>query len=310
MKNIIYTTLCLLAVSLAGCDKNELSQVSAPASGARLKIIHAAPGLPAVDGFVNNVKITPVISSTVTDNARSTTILSGTLFSNIFDANQYRGIFPSSNDYALITAGNANIKVVTSTPNPALVSPQTAAPGTTVANVTQNFEEGKSYSYFVAGLPGSVSGILVEDKFTLAPAGNKVFIRFANMIPNAAGSLDLNATYTLTAGTQTKVTPITDIAYGKVSDFVAIDANAISTTSYAFQASVKGTTTTVGSVSSAYIFTPGRYYTLVAKGLAADYAVPNTTIVLRSTARPNTPSGIIIPEIYYNPPGISFVVSK
>lgn len=310
MKNILYTTICLLSVALAGCDKNEISQISTPASGARIKIIHAAPGLPAVDGFVNNLKITPVISTSVTDNSRATTILSGTVFNNIFDVNQYRGIFPVSNDYALITPGNSNIKVVTSTPNPALVSPQTAAPGATVATVTQNFDEGKTYSYFVAGLPGAVSGILVEDKFTLAPAANKVFIRFANMIANASGALDLNANYTLTGGTATKVIPIANVAFGKVSDYVAIDANTINTTSYTFQASVTGTTTNVGAVSSAYIFTPGRYYTLMAKGLAVDYAVPNTTITLKASARPNNAIDNKNPEIYYNPPGVVFIVNK
>jgi hypothetical protein len=310
MKNIIYTTLCLLCVTFAACDKNELSQISTPASGAKIKLIHAAPGLPAIDGFVNNVKITPLISTSVTDNGRSTTILSGTVFANIVDVNQYKGVFPVSNDYSLFAAGNSTVKLVTSTPNPALVSPQTAAPGITVASVTQNFDEGKSYSYFVAGLPGAVTGILTEDKFAMTPAANKVFIRFANMIPNAAGALDLNANYTLTGGTATKVLPISNVAFGKVSDYVAIDANTVSSTSYTFQVSINGTTTNVGAVSSAYIFTPGRYYTLLAKGLAIDYSVPGTGITLKASARPNNAIDNKNPEIYYNPPGVVFIVNK
>lgn len=310
MKRLYISALAFAILGLASCHKNEITQFSTPSSGAKLKLIHAVPGLPAVDGYVNNTKITPVISTTVTDNTRSTTILTGTSFSSVANTNQYTGVFPVNNDYAVVTPGNATIKLVTSTPAPALVSAQTAAPGTTVVSVTQNLETGKNYSVFAGGFSDAPVGVVVEDKFTQPAASDKVYVRFANFIPNG-GNLDLGVTYTLTGAAASSATPVTNVASQSVSDWVALPANTISTTSYTFQGYKTGTTTKLGSASSALVFTPGRYYTIIAKGLAADYVVPNTTITLKASARSGTdPVQVKIPEIYYNPPNLSFYVNK
>ncbi len=91
---------------------------------------------------------------------------------------------------------------------------------------------------------------------------------------------------------------------------MAVDVNPSSTTSYTFQMKVVGTAANLGTVSAAIALTPGRYYTIIGRGLAADYAVPGTGITLRAAARSTVPPGNTQPEIYYNPAGITFYTNK
>lgn len=301
----IYKTLGLLLLTLAGCTKNEISQINTPATGAQIRLIHAAPGVPALDGFVNNIKITPLTVYSVTDNAIPTSITTGY---------NYLYIFPASN-YSVVPSGATNIKIVAATPVPALKSTQTVTPGTTVATVTQATTDGSAYSVFTMGLPGaSTNGLttqVVVDKF---PAGDatKAYVRLAYMIPNGT-PIDMAGTYTPTGGAATTKTLTTNTAYGSVTDFVPVDLATSSTTNYTFQMYLTGTTTKLGAVSAAIALAPGRYYTIIGRGLAADYAVPGTTITLKASARPTLPvtdPTTKYPEIYFNPPGITYYVNK
>ncbi|MDN5289427.1 MAG: hypothetical protein JWR38_5701 [Mucilaginibacter sp.] len=305
MKKIIYLSACLFALVASGCKKNEIKQLGGPATGALIKFIHVAPGTPGLDGYINDTKVTPATIASVTDNLAPTSITTGYTYNNVF---------PGSN-YAVTTAGNTVIKVVAATNVPALISAQTAAPGAVIGTVTQATTNGAAYSVFAVGLPGSTTTPLtvkvVQDNFPTAAAG-KAYVRFANFIPNGP-ALDLGGTYTPTGGASTTVSVSTGIAYGALSDFIAVDVNPLSTTSYVFQASSTGTTTKVGTVSSAASLAPGRYYTLIASGLYADYAVPGTSITLKATARPKLPTTDPVtryPEIYFNVPGLIYYTNK
>jgi hypothetical protein len=304
MKKIIYIAIGLLGLTITGCKKNPIVQISNPASGAQIKFFHAAPGVPALDAFVNGTQITPSATISVTDNA---------LAASIYTGYTYLSAFPGSN-YAVIAAGNNTIKVVASTPLPALVSAQTVAPGTTVTSASQAMANGSAYTVFTAGLPGSattpLTSIIVQDMFPAATTGN-AYIRLAHLIPNG-GAVDLTGTYTPIGGTATPVTPITNIVYGTVTPFVAVPVNSLSTTSYVFQSYLTGTTTKLGTTTT-FSLTPGRYYTVILRGLAADYPVPGTSITLKATARPTLPVSdptIHFPEIYFNVPGLSFYTNK
>ncbi len=306
MKKIFYISACLLALAISGCDKNVLHQVGDPATGVQLKFFHAAPGAPALDAFVNGVQVTPTQTVSVTDNFLPAAITTGYI---------YTGVFPGSN-YMDVKSGSTAIKVVASTPVPALVSPQTIAPGSTVTSVTQTTADGEAYSIITSGLAGSaatpLTSFVVKDVFPASSAG-MAYVRLAHMIPNGA-AIDIGSTYTPTGGSSTAATPITNIAYGNFSAFVGVPVNSLSTTSYTFQAYLTGTTTKLGS-TQAISLTPGRYYTLVLKGLAVDYPVPSTTITLRASARPTkaaTPGDqtFLLPEIYFNPPGLTFYTNK
>lgn len=305
MKKIFYIAACLSALAVTSCKKTVLKQISNPATGVQIKLIHAAPGVPALDAFVNGIQITPTVTASVTDNSLPTSITTGY---------SYLGVFPGSN-YTVVASGSTSIKIVTSTPVPALVSAQTTAPATVVGTITQATTDNQAYSVFTIGLPKATTNglttIIVQDKFPDAVSG-KAYIRLAQLIPNGA-AVDLQGTYTPTGGTATTKTLITNVSYAKVSDFIAVDVNALSSTSYTFQMYLTGTTTKLGTVSSSIALTPGRYYTIIGRGLAADYVVPGAGITLKASTRPTLPTTdptTKYPEIYFNPAGLTYYTNK
>lgn len=298
-------------MATAGCKKSVITQYGDTASGTQIKFLHTAPGTPAIDGYVNGTKVTPAASVSVTDNALATSITTGIIYNYTGSLATYQGLFPGSN-YAVVASGSTVIKIQASTPTPALVSPQTSAPGTVIGTVTQNTTDGSAYSVFTLGLPGSATSPLgikvVEDKFPTADAG-KAYVRFAYMIPNGK-PVDVSAT---SAATATTTTLTSNTAYSNVSDFVAVNVNPAGLTNYTFQMYLTGTTTKLGTVSAAVSLAPGRYYTIIGRGLAADYAVPGTSITLKASTRPTLPVGDAptkFPEIYFNPAGITSYTNK
>ncbi|RYY22107.1 MAG: DUF4397 domain-containing protein [Sphingobacteriaceae bacterium] len=305
MKNI-YLALCLFAFAITSCEKTVIKQATGPATGVQLKFFHAAPGTPALDAFVNGVQVTPTGSTSLTDNAAPSSIVTGY---------SYLGIFPGVN-YSVTASGSTVVKIVTSTPVPALVSKQTSLPAATVGSVTQNTTDGTAYSVFTIGLPGSASAgvttMIVPDKFP-DPVSGKAYIRLAALIPNATTGVDLVGIYTPIGGTATSKILVNNIKYPNVTDFTAVDMNPLSTTSYTFQLYLTGTTTKIGAVSASIALTPGRFYTIIGRGLAADYVVPGAGITLKATARPTLPTSdptTKFPEIYFNIPGISYYTNK
>jgi hypothetical protein len=304
MKKTIYIAYGLLLI-IAGCTKTKITQVGDLATGAQIKLIHVAPGVPAVDSYINGTKVSAITIYSVTDNMIVTSITTGF---------PYLGVFPSSN-YLVSQPGSTNIKFIAATPKPALNSAQTLAPAAVAGEVTQTTANGGAYSAFLMGLPGSTTNGLtikvVEDKFP-APIASKAFIRFANMVPNGTAT-DLNGTFTLAGATEATKTLITNTSYGTVTDFVPIDVNPSSTTNYKFQMALAGTTTTFGSITIDIPLAPNRYYTVIGRGLAVDYAVPGTSITLKAKARPKLPvsdNATKAPEIYYNEPGIIYYTNK
>jgi hypothetical protein len=304
MKKTLYIA-CGLLLTMAGCTKTKITQQGDAAVGAQIKLIHAAPGIPAVDGYVNGTKVSAITTYSVTDNMIVTSITTGFA---------YQSVFPGSN-YLVAKSGSTNIKFVTATPKPALNSAQTLAPTAVAGEITQPTVDGGAYSAFLMGLPGDpVNGLkvmVVVDKFP-APIASKAFVRFANMVPNGA-AVDLNGTFTLAGGTATTKALITNTSYGTVTDFMPIDVNPASTTNYKFQMALAGTPTTFGSITVDIPLAPNRYYTVIGRGLAADYAVPGTSITLKATARPTLPVSnpdTKAPEIYYNAPGINYYTNK
>ncbi len=142
-----------------------------------------------------------------------------------------------------------------------------------------------------------------------AAAAGKAYVRLAYMIPNGA-AVDMAATTTLTGATKTVTT---NTAYSNVTDFVAVDVNATGLTNYTFQLYLTGTTTKLGTVSAAISLAPGRYYTIIGRGLAADYVVPGAGITLKASTRPTLPTTdptTKFPEIYFNPAGITSYTNK
>lgn len=315
MKKISHIFLGILLMATAGCKKSTITQYGDSATGAQIKFLHTAPGTPAIDGYVNGTKITPVASVSVTDNALAMSITTGIIYNYTGSTATYQGLFPASN-YAAVTSGSTVIKIQTSTPTPALVSPQASPPGSVIGTVTQNTSTGSAYSVFTLGLSGSATSPLgikvVEDKFPTSSPG-KAYVRFAYMIPNGKPVDVLVTTTLVSATTATTETLTSNISYTNVSDFVAVNVNPTGLTNYTFQMYLTGTTTKLGTVSSAVSLAPGRYYTIIGRGLTADYAVPGTSITLKASTRPTLPTtdpNTKYPEIYFNPAGITYYTNK
>lgn len=315
MKKILYTLTGLILIGITACKKTVLTQAGDATPGVSIKFLHTAPGTPAIDAYVNGVKITPQASVSVTNNTVVTSITTGAIYNYTGSVASYQGLFPGSN-YAAVPSGSTLVKVQTSTPVPALTSAQTSAPGAVIGMVTQSTMNGSAYSVFTLGLPGSATSPLgikvVPDVFPDAVTG-KAYVRLAYMIPNGA-AVDMTATTTLT-GTTAAVTKTitTNTGYSNVTDFVAVDVNAVSLTNYTFQLLLTGTTTKLGTVSSAISLAPGRFYTIIGRGLAADYVVPGAGITLKASTRPTLPVSdptTKFPEIYFNPPGITSYTNK
>lgn len=315
MKKHVYIIFGLILISITACKKSVITQYGDPVTDVSIKFLHTAPGTPAIDGYINNIKITPQASFSVTNNAVLTSIITGLIYNYNGSVASYLGQFPGSN-YAAVASGNTVIKVQTSTPVPALTSAQTSAPATVIGTVTQNSADGSAYSVFAVGLPGSASAPLgikvIPDVFPAAASG-KAYVRLAYMIPNG-NPVDMTATATLTGATAaTTKTITTNTSYSNATDFVAVDVNPTALTNYTFQLYLTGTTTKLGTVSSAVSMAPGRYYTIIGRGLAADYVVPGAGITLKASTRPTLPltdPSTKYPEIYFNPPGITYYTNK
>jgi len=315
MKKILYVLLGLMLTGITACKKSVITQYGDSVSGVSIKFLHTAPGTPAIDGYINGVKITPQAGVSVTNNAVVTSITTGIIYNYTGSVASYQGLFPGSN-YSAVTSGTTVVKVQASTPVPALTSPQTSAPGAVIGTVTQNTTDGTAYSVFALGLPGSATAPLgikvIPDVFPAAISG-KAFVRLAYMVPNGS-PVDMTGTTTLTGATAaTTKTITTNTAYSNATDFVAVDVNPAGLTNYTFQLYLTGTTTKLGTISSAISLAPGRYYTIIGRGLAADYVVPGTGITLKASTRPTLPTAdptTKFPEIYFNPAGITFYTNK
>lgn len=315
MKKILYILTGLILIGINACKKTVLTQAGDAPSGVSIKFLHTAPGTPAIDGYINGIKITPQAGVSVTNNAVVTSITTGIIYNYTGSVATYQGLFPGSN-YAAVPSGSTVIKVQASTPVPALTSAQTSAAGAVIGTVTQSTADGSAYSVFALGLPGSVTSPLgikvVPDVFPAAASG-KAYVRLAYMIPNGT-AVDMAATVTLTGATAaTAKTLISNIAYSNVSDFIAVDVNPSGLTNYTFQLYLTGTITKLGTVSAAISLAPGRYYTIIGRGLAADYVVPGAGITLKASTRPTLPitdPATKFPEIYFNPAGITFYTNK
>lgn len=315
MKKISYILLGLMLTGIMACKKSVITQYGDATSGVSVKFLHTAPGTPAVDGYINGAKITPQAGVSVTNNAVVTSITTGIIYNYTGSVANYQGLFPGSN-YAAVASGSTVVKVQASTPVPALTSPQTSAPGAVIGTVTQSTVDGSAYSVFTLGLPGSAIAPLgikvISDVFPVATAG-KAYVRLAYMIPNG-NPVDMTATATLTGTTAATIKTITtNTAYSNATDFTAVDVNPAGLTSYTFQLYLTGTTTKLGTVSSAISLAPGRYYTIIGRGLAADYVVPGAGITLKASTRPTLPTTdptTKFPEIYFNPAGITSYTNK
>lgn len=217
LKNILY--ILSAAALLVSCEKNSLQLPIDPVTtGARLKLINAAPDFPGIELAIGGKKFsgfTPV-GATATSPGTPAGL-------------PYNNTFPNTgSNYAIVTPGSQAI---------AISAPATSTATSVTAISTQNLtlEDNKYYSLFVAGAGPQPEVLLVNDSFEGASDPSKFYVRFINLIAGATYDVAL-------------VTPNTtlsaNLAYKGVTPFIAIDA--ISGPTFAFR--LPGSATNVGSI--------------------------------------------------------------
>jgi Domain of unknown function (DUF4397) len=242
MKKYILSISLLTTLLLGGCgDESSFLTNVTPAEGAKVKFIHAAPDAPGVAIFVNDRKVSGVLTVAP---ATPTTI-------------SYGGVFPAQ-DYAVLTAGASKVSVTTPTVGNA-----------TILSGDVNLEAGKYYTVIATGLAPSYAPFVVQDNFPVI-SGNKVFFRVINLTANSTDAEVSIGGSVAATGIKPKEGGDKFIAYdlpgytaGSVSIPVILKLNGSAT------ATTAGTVTNTLATITFTGVTPGRVYTLVTRGLLA-----------------------------------------
>ncbi len=233
-----YTIFFLAAFSavLSACTGDQSSQLAivSPATGARVKFIHAIPGGPGVNILVNSQQFSGVLTTPPT----APSLLN------------YGALFPV-NDYAILAAGAAKVDVVTPASG-------TVAQGTVISsNVT--VEANKFYSVFAVGSATSPEAFVTEDNLSLTDT-SRAYVRLVNLVANSTTGYDLGVggTYASAPG---------NIAYKQASNFVPIAPVPPGGTPVAVQIRATGTTANLAPATLTFSPIKGRFYTYFVRGL-------------------------------------------
>lgn len=142
-----------LAIGLLACGNEHnfvINQV--PASGARVKILHAIPDGPAVDVFVNDAKV----------NGTSLAFYTG---------------YPDR-EYLALTPGAATVKIAT--PTSATVA------GQTVLTASATFDADKYYTIAATGTAAAPVAVVINDDLSVPDPG-KTYVRIINLLSGGPG---------------------------------------------------------------------------------------------------------------------------
>lgn len=255
-KNILsITLLSTLLLGACGDESSFLTNV-APADGAKVKFIHAAPDAPGVAIYVNDLKVSGVL--TVAPATPSTIA--------------YGGVFPAQ-DYAVLKAGTSKVKVTTPTVGDA-----------TLLSGDVNLESSKYYTVIATGLAPSYTPFVVQDNFP-AYSGNKVFFRVINLTTNSSDAEVSIAGSTAATGIKPKEGGDKFIAFD-LPNYVSGSA----TVAVVVKLNGSATATTAGTITNSATLsfsgaTPGRVYTIVTRGLLATQALDNAGKVVVTASK-------------------------
>ena len=216
-KNILY--LFLAAILFTSCEKNALQlPIDAITSGARVKLIHAAPDITGIDLYIGSNKFSAFTPTGATTTFGGTP--AGVPYNNTFPGN--------ASNYAIVTPGATSLSI--SAP-----AATTAASATAIGSQNITFEDNKYYSVFVAGAGARPEIFSLTDDFTQATDPNKYYVRFIN--------LTTGQNYDMGLSNGTILAP--NLAYKAVTGFIAVDVSI--TPSFVFR--LPGTTTNIGTIT-------------------------------------------------------------
>lgn len=244
MKKYLLSISLLSTILLGSCgDENSFLTNVVTAEGAKVKFFHAAPDAPGVAIFVNDKKVSGLLTVAPATPGVIT----------------YGSAFPAQ-DYANLSAGAAKVSVTTPTANNAVI-----------LSGDVNLESGKFYTVIATGLAPTYSPIIVQDNIP-ATSGNKVFFRVINLVANAAdaevtilGSSAATGIKPKEGGDKFIAVELPNYTSGSVTVPVVVKLNGTST------ATTEGSITASLTLSLTGI-TPGRALTIITRGLLATQA--------------------------------------
>ncbi|GAB3827057.1 DUF4397 domain-containing protein [Pontibacter rugosus] len=142
MKLTLLAALPLMVFTSCDDDDDDLDLLDDQAS---VMVIHASPDAPAVDLYVDDVKVN----------------------SNALN-------YPNNTGYLDVKEGNRNIKVTAAG----------TGVGSPVINATVPFEDDKNYSVFAINTLSNIEPLVLEDNLA-DPAAGKAHVRFVHLAPDA-----------------------------------------------------------------------------------------------------------------------------
>lgn len=239
--NYLFTRLTALSAALLlgwSCDKNTLTlPIESATSGARVKLIHAAPEAPGVDLLIGGKKysgFTPAGAS-VTSPGTPVPIT-------------YTRTFPAFDfDYAVVPAGASEVSITA----PATT---TASSATVISTQNLTLDDNKYYSMILAGAGAKPDVLLLNDDFSTATDPAKFYVRFINLL---VGGPELDLALVKGAVLQSK------IGYKGASSFIGLNvANGAS-----FEIRPTGTSTVLLPASTTSN-SAGRVLTVILTGIS------------------------------------------
>lgn len=223
------------ALTLGGCDKNAVQEISAPTTGARVKFFNFGVNAPGVNFYANDAKVTAIGSSSGTE---ATT---GVTYGNAGNGAFYSDLTPGTYTFSGRIAATTDKDLA-------------------VARITGAVESGKAYSVYLSGFydatSKTVEGFVVADEFSATFDYTQAYVRFVNASPNS-NSMTMYVTNT-TTNAESAVGAT--VAYKSAGAFTPIAPGV-----YNLNTRAAGSSANVFS-RTAVSFNGGRVYTITARG--------------------------------------------
>lgn len=244
--------MLLVAAALTACEQNAVQQIAGPPEGgAAVKFFNFAVGSPAVNFYIDDVKVTAIGSAscwqlTDANRAQCTTTgmepTSGTAYGSAANG--------GSAWYSDVRVGQVNVqaRIAVATDKDLVIT-----------NLPASVAQGRFYSFYMSGIYNTATkaaeSFIIED---VMPAVDFTgpYLRFVNASANPSP-----LTLVLTHAVTNEVVTIADVAYRNGSAFVKLPAQG----NYNLAARNAGTTTNV-ITRNAVAFSNGRVYTITARG--------------------------------------------
>lgn len=206
-----------LAMIFSSCEKNAVTDITTPYSGAQFKYYNFAINGPTVNFYANDIKTTATLTSTGVEAAAGV---------------NYGGLVPLRG-YSLAPIGS--VKFSSLTPSTMVVNNALGqGPNIETSSITKTVEDGKNYSYYTSGIYDYTTkksdAFIIEDVLPAADT-SIAYIRVVNPGHNTTAlSLELTQTFTSTIpGIPPLVivtTPITGVAYKTASAYTPVKQGA------------------------------------------------------------------------------------